>query len=560
MNLKLILFSHKEALKKINCGSVTGLMAINRLSEEIFLRDDQYAEDRNILGKSRKNVDLVIRAVLLREFPSQKNIGWDKYRSLLLSAGRKEELCRQMILGFLNKGVNFGLEPFEVEILRTACESGHIYDDFCLIWREDVMNNPLNMMAITNKLTNKFSVIRTLDDGTLIQIPYAKVYEKQTAELVNRWRVLAKKLANYKNNQAIGLAEYFLSYADAMTDTNLQTVEESWIGVSRVWMKKVTGRIQPIHAEESSYYDENSLRVFPDFRLSIKITSLEKDMKKTQKSLKKYLDKYFGHTKIYQSSVPALDMVQLYPITDVVYCGSFDFQPAGQSLPNYDVVQKKYGTKVFLNGEVINSRWQIAIDLAKKVFSKDISYFEKVDPDFDGTAVMVAGHEYGEPLFTDTSLVEALGADVEALLNEDIATLCISAIMMDRFKSKSLTRQAYVNHAIDLLGSYLRYIDTSRDVPYLQPYYVGMCLLGLRRMLDCGFIYKINSDWRIDESKLDQLYSMTLADMYQQVAIAETKSYTRAKQYLAYAVETNEIMDLIRLVNPNATFSSKKKS
>jgi hypothetical protein len=115
-------------------------------------------------------------------------------------------------------------------------------------------------------------------------------------------------------------------------------------------------------------------------------------------------------------------------------------------------------------------------------------------------------------------------------------------------RNGELTNQTYLNHAVDLLGCYLRYIDTARGVSHLRPYYIGMCLLGLRRMLDCGFIKKVGTDWRVDVSKIDDLYELSIADMHRQVMIAQTKSLALAKNYLSYAVENEEIQDVILVI------------
>ena len=117
----------------------------------------------------------------------------------------------------------------------------------------------------------------------------------------------------------------------------------------------------------------------------------------------------------------------------------------------------------------------------------------------------MAGHELGEPLFQTELIYQQLGNQNMTLLNEDLANLCISGIMRDRVAAGELDNNDLINHAVYLLGTYLRMINTGRESPTLQPYYIGNALQGLRRMIDSGFIHKDGDDWKINPNNIDTI-------------------------------------------------------
>lgn len=542
---------YKVSLEKIDWDHPLGIIQLNQLADEIFLRDELCQDQRNILGNFEDAANRVKRAVINREFPSQNSVSWENYTALLSAASYKEEIARSLIEFFLLQGKTFGLYTFEKDVLLTACRLGATYDELCLQWRNDVVRSENNALAKEKKLLNQYTVIIKNDKGELLQIPYRQHFKDKFDVLIASWQETAKRIAlNHGDNEAIGMAEFLMAYVDALNDSDLKTVEESWRGMDRVWMKKVVGSMQPIVSREYSYYDPNSLRVFPDFRLCFKVSSIDEQIKKTQTAMEKYLGQRFAKTLIWKECLNSLKTVGLYAVTDLVYCGCLDFQPAGESLPNEDEIQRECGTKSFLWEGSIDARWQLALDLMKKVFPKDIALFENVSSRIDCMAIQVAGHEYGEPLFTSRDLEDKLGMEVVSLLNEDLANLCITAILPNWIESGELESEALQNHAFVLLGTCLRYIDTAYGVSFLKPYYVGICLLGLRRMFDSGFIRRTDEGWSIHQENLIKLYELSASDLEIQVSIAETKSLTKAQQYLSYAVETEEIKNLISFLKP----------
>lgn len=543
-----------KEVQGIDRNSPRGIIVVNNLANKIFSEDESFSQARQILGDDPQSINTVVRAAVDYDFPAQSLLSQIQNEALLTIASQKEELSRQIILQFVEKGVNFGLEPYELEVLKTSCQLGNLYDELCLKWRKNVIYNPHARQAFKDGLTNPYSVITTDEGGENRQVSWIEAYPDEVTAIATGWRDCVQKIEELStNNNSSTLANYFQTYADAFESQDLKTLEEQWRNIDRVWMG-IEGRLHPIASREYSYYDPDSTRVFPDFRLGIVNEIESMDIEGTRQAVKTYAEKHFGSTRVYKETANAIDTVNVYPIFDAVFTGALDFKPVGQSLPNEQVVQQEHGTKTFLNLEATERRWQLAIELARKVFPHRIGLFQKIDCLRDKMMIDVGGHEFAEPLYQTDTVRKQLGEDFISLLNEDLANLSITAALPEHIEAKGLSPEILQNHAISLLGAYLRYLDIARGRPHLQPYY-KLGLLGLKRMLDTGFIYKKDGIWDLNLESLDGVYQSSQRDLARQVVeIAEKFDIEDAGEYLSQGEETEPIQDLIRIINPQASF------
>ncbi len=547
-----------ENLKRFDAverDSIAGLLEVDRITNEIFAQDAAFGALRDTLGETDEMHALVVRAVTTHNFPSQSEYE-DKYDTLLLASHVKEQLSRAYISRLVETGATFGLEEWERDVLVTACQVGGFYDELCDRWRRDVQKNPLNEQAKELGFTNPYTVILNRVVGGPEEVPWSKAYPQEIEKITDQWMLLIERLLEGEpSGEQRAMANFLRTYVTALGSTDEANLPELWREVDRSWMK-VTGRVQPIPSREFDYYDKNKLRVFPDFRLAILVDdSLTQACRPTQAAQVKYLSRLFRQSRVFQQTLDGMSRVQLLPnMYDIVFSGSLDFQPAGQSLPNEQKVRDQEGTKVFLNESAMKSRWAVALEAAAKTFGEDMPLFERVDVRFDGLVIMTAGHEYGEPLFNAEWVTEALGSETVAMLNEDLATQTITAILpMWENDTSDISRRDLQMHAMYLLGNYLRYIALARGSEHLRPYYEGMGLLGLRRMIESGFIFQdARKNWHVDMSKLDEFYEASLRDLQTQVEIAENGDQMLATRYLApaeYMEKLPAIADLIAKIS-----------
>lgn len=528
--------------ENIDKNSINGLVQINKLTSKIFFQDHAFSQYHSILGESPEAKESVLNAISIHNFPAEKTVTPESYSELLQATHVKEQLARSYILKHLKEGATFGLIPWEIELLKTSCRIAGEFDEMGYLWRKEVQRNPLNEQAVALGYTNQYSVIRQSDKGP-IQVSFAEAFEKQIETITTSINELISNISGENRTQEqIAMADYLQAYSIAIGSRDLDQLPDLWRNVDKVWLG-VKGRIQPIASREYDYYDKNAIRVFPDFRLAIsnENSELSKPVEATRLSMIKHLDNEFKGIPVFEETKNGMTKIQIFPEAfDIVFAGSLDFQPSGQFLPNEFKIKKEYGIKVFLNLESSTDRWHLALDLAKKVFPHDFTLFERVDNNIDGIAIHLAGHEIGEPLFDTDEVREGLGSKVFRLLNEDAATLSITAIMPHRFKEGEISRKTLENQAIQLLGVYLRYIDFARGAPHLEPYYKGMGLLGLKRMVDSGFIKFIENNLRVDLKAVDKLYELSMRDLKEQIAIADSKDSERAINYLR-PIESNDI-------------------
>ncbi len=542
----------QTTIKAVDKNSPLGLASLNQIAGDIFTTNQTFIAARDILGTDATARQQTLRAVINHEFPPQETLSAPTYLQLLDATHQKEELSRQLILKHIKEGATLGFTPYELDLIIASCELGNAYDELGILWRQDVQQ-PINSQASKLELTDPYTVIIDNPTAGYQQVTWASRYPEQVQKISTTWHTLADKLLSYDHPEAKALSDYFHLYATAFsgitpTGQLLPDLSEAWRDVDRAWMK-ATGRLQPIASREYGYYDPNGIRVFPDFRLILQSPSLDEEIKSTQTALQQHLGEKFGHTSVYQATANALNSVQLYAGTDIIFAGSLDFQPAGQSLPNEEVVARECGTKVFVNPQVMRSRWDLSIALAQKVFThRDQSLFAAIT-DSDSISIFLAGHEYAEPLFQPTAVDTALGMDTVSLINEDLANLCITGIMQQRVNTGELPETSLTNHAVFLLGTYLRMIAVGRGAPHLKPYYVGHALQGLRRMIDTRFIAPTESGkWAINLERLNDLYLVSVADLNDNVQIAEQLDAAAAQTYLNQAEETSAIQTIINLV------------
>lgn len=561
---------YKTFAEAIDRTTPQGLVDINRLATDIYTTDEQFADARNVLGDDEHSQYLTLQAIKVHDFPPHGKIGQyttEVFHDLYRVVHDKEDLARQLILNEIEAGTTFGLRPYELEILRTTCEVAAAYDELGLRWRDDVQEEPGNAKADELGFKNPYSIIAGDDVAGYREVAWIDRYPDTITRIAGKWRDLAERLSEMKENaeEARIFANYFTAYADALQSREpKEVVEEQWRAVDRAWMKinVETAKLHPLGTREYGYYDPNGIRVYPDMRLMLRVEALDDDIRATREALRRHLGEQFGECPLYQKTANALETVQLFPGTDVVFAGSLDFQPAGQSLPNDDIVKEELGTKVFVNADVSAAKWEISKRMARKVFTveEDAALFDLVDNDKNGVAIRLAGHEYGEPLFQLKEIEDALGLEVVTLHNEDLADGCIGAILRRRVAEGDLPEDFPLIHAINQLGIYARLIATARGVQHLQPYYVGHALQGLRRMIASGFIARDNGKvWRIHPERIDAFYDLVEADFVTQVDIQESKDKDASAAYLAQAQETPEIRDIIKRIDPKAKFARQSK-
>lgn len=538
-------------LESIDQDSFQGLVQLNKIATEIFFEDEAFLEWQTILSDDEEAVKKTRDAIEFHNFPSEGTTDKALYSKLLEASHIKEQLGRAYINRLVEGGTSFGLDHWELDVLVTSCLLAGEYDALCGRWREDVPHNPLNQKAEELGLTNQYAIILDREDGPE-EVSYAEAYEEQVGKITQGWMNLAQRLKDGSKvtSEQEAMANYLVAYADALGSRDLKQLPELWREVDRVWLS-ARGRVQPVASREYDYYDPNAIRVFPDFRLVIinEESELMEPVEATRQAMINHLEDEFGQLDVFNETKNGMSQIQVFPEGyDVVFAGSLDFQPAGQFLPNEYEVKRLHGVKDFLNLEVTRDRWGLAMDLVRNVFPKDVDLFEQVDVERDGVAIQLAGHEIGEPLFDTDEVRESMGADVFRLLNEDAATLSITAILPKRVKNRELTEEFLVTHTLKLLGIYLRYIDFARGAEKFDPYYKGMGLLGLKRMVDSGFISFQDGEVRPNIENTDGLYELSMRDLREQAEIAETGDKKRALKYLKPIEDAEDIPEIKYLI------------
>lgn len=538
--------------ERVNSDELIGLKDVNDFALHVFWESEEFSVFRNVLGDSDADRTTVRRALEQHAFPSPESVLPEQYSALLIAAHVKEQLSRAYMLELLGQGETFGLKPWERDVLAKSCQVAGVYDTLGLKWRESVQHHPNNAVALEQNLKNPYTVIVGDAAAGYTQIALAEAFPEEIAAIVDNWRDLVRSLDQDDGDmERWNMRNFVSAYVDALESKDVEVLEALWAGVDQTWMS-TTGRVQIVPGREEGYYDPNKLRVFPDMRVSVATDArLDQRAENIRQEMLVRLTRRYGDHLSFQETRKGLEKVWLRNVYDVVSAAAPDFRAGGQSLPNNDAIRETHGTKVFLNATEMQARWDVAMPLAQELFGRDFELFEQVDVEDDLITVWVAGHEFSEPLLDSTRVNAALGAKTMALLNEDAATDFISVLIPELEAEKVLSRGAALRHAVACLGFYLRYMGIARGAGQLGPYYEGMTLLGIKRMLESGFIYQDAEGWRINPEKLDHFYAYIERDQSTQVKIADDADPIAAVRYLipvAAFEDTPQVADLINRV------------
>ncbi len=525
---------HLDEFAQIPKDHPTGLNEINQLTAEIFLTDPQLRSWLPNLDGNEAAAEIIEKAIRSHSFPGADSVSPQEYNGLLQAVHVKEQLARNYILWHIAEGKTFGLETWELEVLKTSCQVAGEFDAMCFEWREKVPYNPLNRKAEEKGLTNQYAIIEE-GEGGLEETPYAVALDN-VYPILEKFGDLADILESFHgdNADAASWAAYLRAYTRALGSAENEKLADLWRTVDEVWLR-VSGRLQPIASREYDYYDPNGIRVFPDFRLVLNMEEpeLAESVRATKDAMIQYLPGILSESDAFQASKGAMQNVQLFTAgSDIVFAGSLDFQPSGQFLPNEDKVKREHGIKVFLNPGATRGRWKLAIQLVEKVFPEYVERFKSVDASLDLIAIHLAGHEVGEPLLDTDSVRQKIGSTVFRLLNEDAATLTTTIVLVDRVKNGEFDEEILARQALVLLGTYLRYIEVGRGTKHMEPYYQGMGLLGLRRMVEADFLYFEDNQTKINFGAVEKLFELSVRDLKKQAEIADSDNPKLALDYL----------------------------
>lgn len=514
----------------------------------------------HVLGKEHE--DRVAEAVLKYDFRNIYEIKGE-YTPVLKAAAKKNKLKHEIIRWRLQQPDQLGLTANEVTLIRESLAWCEAIDEVFIPWRRFMKESPIGQMLANleeepgagaewlkkHSLDNAYSIVRkNRDVDRLVSMkeafptPYKKIH--------NALDSLLQKLQLQKKEEAIpAFLHYFEKLQMAHNNTHLEKMEKIWREVDIAWLE-TEGRIQFIHGMEKNYIDPTGIRVAPSLRITIEDAqrnAVNTAARKTQQMLEKHFAQHYSHKKTWKASVEAMKKIQLQVCIPITFAGSdIEFLGVGKIVPERSDVRRKYGTKIFLDYNGMETRRNESRTLFQKVFGSEgtVQYFRLSTADI--ITHLIAGHEIGHGAFVDDITTDALTPSLLADIEEAKSTWCGMMCAHFRYKAGEISKEIWLQLPIMLLAGNLRYLRL-REESTLRPYY-NATLLELHMMIKSGLIQKNSAWWSIHEKNTTAFYAL-LAQYHERMIDIYDQGNKKKAQKLLSEMKTNpDIEDLHKRV------------
>ena len=468
---------------------------------------DEIPKD-GLYGFGKKVLEGVISFGL---FPSPSSTKPESYDSLLDFAQQVSQLERDVLLNAIEHGNNFGLVPYELKILVTSCQLGQHYDQLCKKVRHQYQvmekDNDIKRANEENNSPNPYAVLIKSPDGQIIETPYSVAYPDEIQTISLGWKQMVddpvfQEIGDEHEKDRKALKDFFHAYVHAVDNTDPKMDNSLWWDVDNKFLSLNT-RIQPIPGREKIYDDK---RIFPDFRLAFKIPFSDDYITKTFKEefagMRNFLDSRYWDKPVYKKTRSLLnqDSLQSFDMAELVRSGrTWDFPLSAQSLPD-DPQDFGNRRKIMTCSYLMKPRAYLSSLLLERLASGNMYCHSFIDI---YQAVIIGGHELGEPIFETVEIKDKMDPFIWANLNEDRATLISVGTVYWLYDKGRLNLQNVLDYLNRLLGISLRYLQVSQGSEAMKPYRI-MSLLTLRRMIDSGLLVKNDRfGWTVNIYNMD---------------------------------------------------------
>ncbi|KAL9655011.1 hypothetical protein ABK040_008795 [Willaertia magna] len=522
------MLSSAKAVFSSHCSDLSSysriplLKKIVQITDNIFLNNEQYESDRNVLGQSRK--DALIKAVLYQNFEDIKDFTEDYYKVLEV-AHKRQNLTREFIQLALknNSGISHQFSSFDCILIEYGITISNLYDRFYVKWAKSVQGNKCaeelekRKDSIDKELTNSYTII-CLNEETneFYDIPYATYFKEELQPIVEAMDLLIHDLEILLNHQPNDLPidevkayiKYIKQYRNTLVETDKTKLEEMNKELDMLWMD-IKYYIQYIHDIEYGYGDVLRCKAIPDFSVRFIDEDYEKVNQFIKTGVQSSMVNYFNkrNTSLGSNGIFAVEnsMCAIYCIP--FCCGqSVSFRFSGQSIPNRSEVKNVKGVKIYFDPISTQSRIEQTKDLIKKVCANAESLFEYLTA-IDTIKNHVAAHELGHAIYNLENVKDTIKVDTKTLLEEPRAELTALSTMKLLYDDKLITREelqrTLVSFAVQDLRRFAMFDKSS-----IRPYIISaISCYGIYERL--GFVSIQNDLLHFNLDKVDDVLNET---------------------------------------------------
>lgn len=531
------------------------------IATEICLSDPKLIPD----GMDKDKVSRALRNFDYQGTPSTSDEYWP-----LLGAGMvKEYVARRIISDTVQGENNLGLSATEKIVLLGSNEIADAFDRLYWEWREHLVTNPLtqrlknmsdqqakDLLKEKGVLSDKsdeylYAVLEEGPDDTITTTSYAQAFPEAVSQAAEAMAQIINQLQLIHDDtdsaERQALISYYTRLRNALTSTDPSQHDRLYREVDEDWLQ-IHGRMQPIHWMES-YDDPTGLMVEPEYTLMFKdqrYDEVNNLIGHAKRGLRSFLQREYGGYASLQASLTAMESSDAGVFTNGVISGRrIDFMPAGQNIPNREIVRQQSGVKIFINMDTMWQRWA-----TQKVYLENLFGLQKVQEIFADEAKIVAyfagflvgGHEIAHNAFIQPGSRASLGAANYKDIEEDKADHAIVSSAPDSLTDTDQLQIFFLGYFASLLRD-LSLREKESALPY---YYSG--IVSLNVMHEIGMLKPGENGYRdpdFSEENLRAFFARTqeifreLADVYEHLNPQEAQEYIQS-----HYVETEFIYDL----------------
>jgi len=478
---------------------------VGEFVDAVFLHSQGFAQERSMLGADREQD--VIDAVVHCNYSSIDPMNRDEYKGILSLSRKKEELRREIITDFLDRGYQLGLREEEIIVVRGFLRMAPILDDIGEKWRDDVIWSPVGraMNALPDKtkvrlpeilgklgLAHSYGILKENDNANFSkllegdpssgyhEICQTEAYADQYHQLRDIMQEVVHRLEKYHGSlTALTYTNYFRVWMDFCDCTTLDDIDKIAEDLDKQW-RLLPESLLITNPMEYGYYGPDGIRKDVITRMDMRDprkVALVEACNRQKEAVYEYLRTHPNakDTPILLSKLRSLEKTIVVALTSVTRTMVYDFNIAGESLPNSDHqgVADKLGKRILVFSEGCAISWLKRLDTWKRVYgsTRFADLLTGLTPD-DWVFYNLATHETGETVSRDAATDARLGAKLATRLNENKSDMAGLAYLGERARNGELSEEEMVKIAKLEIASLLYYLS-GRGNLQLEPYYNG---------------------------------------------------------------------------------------
>jgi len=406
-----------------------------------------------------------------------------------------------------------GLLPYEKAIMREGVEIARLFDVlFSKWWKYVVIPYQLGIakdptlketIKAACSFTNCYAVLWDQEGFPIVdpmtreilancqEIPLAKAFPLEIDEICERLEDLKAELEQWSVETMTPYHDYFNALSIALSNRELEKMEELWKAVDVTWVQIGPERVVPVHMMENGYHHPH--QISPEFDIRLRSQAFRKEIDATRHGMN-----LLGaniEDELVQDKLTRTDIGMF--ITVASGGMGIDFRFAGQSVPNRPEVQK-LAMKIFLDLESMRQRQIRCLGMIESCADAETIAWASRAMTLSVDIGAVAGHEFAHPFLITEMVTEVFGSQ-KPRFEEGKATLL--GIMGLHEAKSDFGPGFYPALSAHILGVILRRFDKrAAENPTFSPY-LNEAMMIATSLMRAGIITCIDGKVHMDQAR-----------------------------------------------------------